>query len=154
MLRTKSAMIATCVPIGQTTAKIVLRSRLASLAHLSEWTHALAQATGLSARCGFRLELVLTETVSNIIEHAYALGDEGVITVLVMCEPGLVVVQVEDDGCPFDPTAAPAHSQPASLEEARIGGLGVHLIRSYTEQWEYRRIDQKNQLRMTIACDD
>ena len=146
-------MIATCVPISQTTAKIVLPNRVVSLTPLSEWAQAVARATGLSARCGFRLELVLTETVTNIIEHAYAEGEEGLITVIVMCEPSLVVVQVVDDGCFFDPTAALAHSQPASLEEAPIGGLGVHLIRSYTEQWEYRRIDQKNQLRMTIACD-
>ena len=107
----------------------------------------------MSARCAFRLELVIVEVVTNIIDYADSPGAAGKITVQVTCEPGRIIAQVDDGGRPFDPTALPAHSQPASLEEAPIGGVGVHLIRSYTQQLEYRRIDQKNQLCMIIPCD-
>ena len=148
-----STMSAPDLFLSQTTAKLVLPNRPAALTQLSEWLQTVARASGLSARCAFHLELVLTETVTNIIDHAYVANSPGVITLLIACEPGRVVAQVEDDGRPFDPTAAPVHTQPASLEQATIGGLGIHMMRSYTQQWEYRRIDQRNQLRMTITCD-
>ncbi len=113
-----------------------------------------ALANKLSGRCAFRLDLVLVETVTNIIEHGSVDDDEcSAIEVQAACDRTRIVAQVEDDGPPFDPTAAPVHRQPASLAEAPVGGLGLHLIRSYTEDWEYRRINQRNRQRMTIVCD-
>ena len=132
----------------------MLPNRRSSLMLLSSWVQEFALANELSGRCAFRLELVLVETVTNIIEHGSVDDDEcSAIEVQVACDRTRIVAQVEDDGPPFDPTAAPVHRQPASLAEAPVGGLGLHLIRSYTEDWEYRRINQRNQQRMTIVCD-
>lgn len=139
---------------GTTTGKIVLSNRRSSLMLLSEWVQDFALANQLSGRCAFRLELVLVETVTNIVEHGTVDDDEcSAIEVQAARSGSSIVVQVEDDGPPFDPTEAPVHRQPASLAEAPVGGLGLHLIRSYTEDWEYRRIHQRNRQRMTIACD-
>lgn len=140
--------------IDKFSAHIVLPSTIDALTHLSEWTQAVVDEQGLSPRCAFRLELILVEAVTNIVEHAGADDADSVITVQVAVKSGYVVVLVEDSERDFDPTAAPEHRQPASLEEARIGGLGIHLIRTYTQQLEYRRIGNKNQLWMTLRCDD
>jgi serine/threonine-protein kinase RsbW len=137
----------------ESSAEIALPIRLTALAELSDWVQALAQAQGLPEGCAFRLELVLAESVTNVIEHGYPPDAEGLIQVRVSCEPGRVVVQLDDAGRPFDPTAAPAHQQPGSLAEAPIGGLGLQLIRSYTEDWSYRRVDERNRQWLTIACD-
>ena len=137
--------------------RIVLANRRSSLTLLSEWVQEFALANGLSGRSTFRLDLVLVETVTNIIEHG-TLGDEfdedecRTIEVQAARRGVRIVVQVDDDGPPFDPTAAPVHQQPASLAEAPVGGLGLHLIRSYTHYWEYQRINQRNRQRMTILC--
>lgn len=144
-----------------TTGSIALPNRRSSLLLLSEWVQEYALANKLSGRCAFRLELVLVETVTNIVEHGingpnvYSSTDYecSVIEIKVDHHQTRIVAQVEDDGPPFDPTAAPVHRQPISLAEAPIGGLGLHLIRSYTEEWEYQRINQRNRQRMTIACD-
>lgn len=136
------------------TGQIELPCTLDALAQLRAWAQAIAVETGLSARCTFRLELVLTEVVTNIVEHSDADPVDGLITVRLAARPECVVVQVEDSEHPFDPTAAPAHRQPTSLDDARVGGLGIHLVRACTQQLEYRRVDNKNQLRMTLICDD
>jgi anti-sigma regulatory factor (Ser/Thr protein kinase) len=136
------------------TARIMLPCTLDALTQLSEWVHSVASENSLSARCTFRLELVLVEAVTNIVEHACAGPAGGAITVQLAIKPGWVVVCVEDSERPFDPTTAPAHRQPASLEDATIGGLGIHLMRAYTQQLEYRRVDDKNQLFMTLSRDD
>lgn len=133
-------------------AHLVLPRHYAGLKHLSCWVQRTASAHCLSARCAFRLELALVETVTNIIEHGGD-DDDTMIEVQIVREAAYVTAQVEDGGLPFDPTAGPTHRRPANLEEAPIGGLGVHLIRAYAQAVEYRRIDQKNQLRLTFPCD-
>jgi serine/threonine-protein kinase RsbW len=134
-------------------SRIVLPNRRSSLTQLSRWVQEFALANEISDRCTFRLELVLIETVTNIIEHGGVDDDEcSAIEVQVACDRSRIVAQVEDDGPPFDPTAAPLHRQPASLADAHVGGLGLHLIRSYTEGWEYRRINERNRQLMTIVC--
>lgn len=135
------------------TNRIVVPSRRASLAQLSRWVHSVAQSGELSARAAFSLELVLAEVVTNLIEHGSAGESDALIEVQVAFASGCAIVQVEDSGPPFNPTVTPVHRRPSTLEDAPIGGLGVHLIRSYTQSWEYRRSDQKNQQRLTIALD-
>lgn len=134
-------------------ATLVLPGSLDALAHLSEWIQGVARKYGLSDRCTFRLELVLVEAVTNIVQYAGAANGDLEIMVEIGCTDERVFVQLEDTGRLFDPTAAPAHVQPQNLDDATIGGLGIHLLRAYTEELEYRRVDQRNQLRMTIACD-
>jgi anti-sigma regulatory factor (Ser/Thr protein kinase) len=46
---------------------------------------------------------------------------------------------VEDDGRAFDPLQAERPPPPVNLEEAPIGGLGIHLIRSMLDECHYRR---------------
>lgn len=138
--------------------RIVLPNRRSSLTLLSEWVQEFALANKLSGRSAFRLEILLVETVTNIIEHGKRDSDFdddecSAIEVQAARSGAHVVVQVEDDGSPFDPTAAPKYRPPATLAEAPVGGLGLHLIRCYTEEWEYRRINQRNRQRMMIACD-
>lgn len=140
--------------IDRFSAHIVLPCTLDALTHLSEWVQAVVDEQGLSPRCAFRLELVLVEAVTNIVEHTCADVADSVITVQLAVKSGYVEALVEDNGRRFDPTAAPEHRQPTSLEEAKIGGWGIHLIRTYTQQLEYRRIGNKNQLWMTLRCDD
>jgi anti-sigma regulatory factor (Ser/Thr protein kinase) len=139
--------------VGATASRIVLPNRRSSIVLLGQWVQNVALANELSGRCAFRLELVLVETVTNIIEHGSVDDECSIVEVQVARDMGRIVAQVDDDGPPFDPTAAPRHRLPASLEETPIGGLGLHLIRAYTNDWEYRRINQRNQQRMTIACD-
>lgn len=124
------------------------------LIRLAECLRGFALANDLSERCTFRLELVLAEVVTNVVEHSGLLAGEAAIRVRVACRAGLLYAEVTDAGRPFDPTAAPRVDQPASLADAAVGGLGIQLVRANVREWEYRRIDGRNRLRMILACDD
>jgi serine/threonine-protein kinase RsbW len=56
---------------------------------------------------------------------------------------------VEDDGPAFDPLLLPAPDVAASLEERKVGGLGVFLVRQMMDAVSYQRVAARNQLRMT-----
>ena len=67
------------------------------------------------------------------------------VVTIAPTEDGLVAC-LEDDGTPFDPTKVAPPQQPTSLADARVGGLGVHLIRKLTTDMHYERIGGRNRL--------
>ena len=57
-----------------------------------------------------------------------------------------LVARIEDNGRQFDPTRAPPPAPAASLEEAKVGDLGIHLMRSFASGMDYERCDGRNRL--------
>ena len=129
-------------PAGQETLQIV--NRFNELQVLSDWVADISERLGLSARVSFQLDLVLTEAVTNVIENAYSDGADHKITVAIAQTPPLIEVQIRDGGQPFNPLDYPEMVKPQSLAEATVGGLGIHLIRSYAQECRYERRGQEN----------
>jgi anti-sigma regulatory factor (Ser/Thr protein kinase) len=132
------------------TRSLVLQNSLDELTKLEQWLKKAANQLGISERSAFRLDLVLAETVTNIIQYAYEDQIVRFITITLQDQPGQIKVRIEDDGQPFDPRQNPDVVLPRHLEEAGEGGLGIHLIRQFTDQWEYQRQDGKNILTLLI----
>ncbi len=53
-----------------------------------------------------------------------------------------------DNGCPFNPLDRPEVDTAIPLDEKPIGGLGVHLMRRFMDELDYRREDGRNVFRM------
>ena len=110
----------------------------------------------LSARAVYAIELVLEEVLSNQFKYAFA-GVEGVAA--TAAEPVGLSVNVtanriellfEDRGMAFDPLQAPAPPSARSIAEARVGGLGLNLVRQFTHLAHYERRDGVNRLTLVI----
>lgn len=72
----------------------------------------------------------MDEACSNIIEHAYAQTPGGEIHIHVHAEPGhRIVITLIDTGEPFDPQAVPVHDPQSCLDDSKVGGLGLFLMR-------------------------
>lgn len=134
-------------------SRLTLRNEHSQLADLGEWLEALAAGKGLPAQAAFRLDLVLTEAVTNVMDHARRPDLAGSIELACAILDDRILVKVIDDGPPFDPTARAPVILPSTLEEAEPGGLGIHLMRQYTSDMEYRREDDCNVLRMTLPLE-
>ena len=65
-------------------------------------------------------------------------------------EEDALTIDIIDDGLPFNPlTEGPSVDVNAPIEERRIGGLGIHLVRSMMDDLSYRRENGKNHLTLT-----
>ena len=64
-----------------------------------------------------------------------------------------VVVEMEDDARPFDPTQPTTIDLTADLQHRKIGGLGLHFVRRAMDEMTYRRTDRHNRLRMKKRID-
>jgi anti-sigma regulatory factor (Ser/Thr protein kinase) len=127
---------------------LTLDSTLASAGKGSEWARALAERSGLPEEQVGALDLCIIELVSNIVMHSYR-GSPGEIRLDLELDDDGAMLTITDNGPAFDPLSVPMPAVPASLEEAKIGGNGIHLVRSSADACLYRRRDGRN---IFIAC--
>jgi anti-sigma regulatory factor (Ser/Thr protein kinase) len=97
-----------------------------------------------NARVLNRLEVIFEELVSNIIRYGFSTGSRQSICVTVAEEPGVITLTFEDDGIPFDPLQAPAPEPFTSIENAKIGGQGIALIRKFSTSLCYEKLARRH----------
>jgi anti-sigma regulatory factor (Ser/Thr protein kinase) len=92
-------------------------------------------------------DLALEEYLTNLMNYAFADNREHQIKVRLTVDSDFII-EVEDDGPPFNPLEVPAVDTSVPLEQRPIGGLGIHLMRRFMDQIEYRSEGGANVLRM------
>ncbi|HEX4095081.1 MAG TPA: ATP-binding protein [Caulobacteraceae bacterium] len=107
----------------------------------------------LSARAQNRLEVIFEELVSNIVRYGMRPGHDQSILVTVAAQAGVIRLTIEDDGLPFDPFSLAEPPAPRSLEEVRIGGLGIPLVRRLAASTAYERDPQSPLWAEMVGCD-
>ena len=130
--------------------RLLLHRDLAELERLAVWIDGWAMRD-LSASLSFAVQVCLEEAVANIIMYSTTKDDRLEIVVEVEREDQSVVARIEDNGSAFDPTQVPRPPVPASLAEANIGNVGIHLMRSFASGMHYERRDSRNRLTMRFV---
>lgn len=106
-----------------------------------------AEAAGLATAQGIHLELAVEEALVNVFNYAYAgQNPPGAVTCQVMTAADSLTVEIVDEGPPFDPLARPDPDITLDLEDRQPGGLGILMIRQFTDDVAYRREDGRNVL--------
>lgn len=134
--------------MGYKQIRIVLRNDLSEIAKLHQELESFGQKCSLSSKTLFELNLILEEVLANVISYAY--GDNQLHEIVVRADlrDGELVIEVEDDGRPFNPLQIPPPDLDRPLEQRNVGGLGLHLVRELTSSIEYNRREEKNHLVM------
>ncbi|MDO9314256.1 MAG: ATP-binding protein [Burkholderiaceae bacterium] len=104
-----------------------------------------------SAQLLFNVELILEESLMNVIWHAFPDKEAHPITLNVRVEAEDIVMRFEDDGIAFDPLLAPAPTPPTSIDKAVPGGLGLMLVRKFARSVAYERHAGRNCLTVRVA---
>jgi anti-sigma regulatory factor (Ser/Thr protein kinase) len=136
-------------PMGEAIV-VELNNNLSEIARLARIVNDFAQRHQIEAQTTRNMNLALDEILTNIISYGYDAGGEHRIIARFSLERGNWTVEVEDDGKPFNPLDAREPDTNQSLEERRIGGLGIHLVRKNVDELEYRRQKDKNILVMKL----
>ncbi len=91
--------------------------------------------------------LALEEIVSNVILHGGGLTEtaQATIKVVVSLQDAALHGEIIDGGARFDPfSGAPEPDLTGKLDERRLGGLGVHIVKRVTDGYSYERRDNLN----------
>jgi anti-sigma regulatory factor (Ser/Thr protein kinase) len=124
-------------------------SDAAQLPILTQFLQEFWSAADLPPAETVTFELALEEIFMKVVMHGSPAGRVPRVDVsLALCD-GCLTLMIEDDGPSFDPLLLAAPDVTASLEERRVGGLGVYLVRQMMDAVSYRRLGGHNQLSMT-----
>jgi anti-sigma regulatory factor (Ser/Thr protein kinase) len=93
--------------------------------------------------------LAIEEVVTNCIEYGYDDDDEHTIVIVLSIIDGSLIMEVIDDGHPFDPLNQPAPDFSLDVQDRPIGGLGIYLLRKLADHISYERRDGTNRLTLT-----
>ncbi len=108
-----------------------------------------AEAWGLHPQRLMQLELAVEEAVVNICLYAYEVPP-GELLVRVDSGEERFLVELVDEGVPFDPLAVEEPDLRAPAGERQIGGLGIFLVRRVMDEVAYNRDGSSNILRLVI----
>jgi serine/threonine-protein kinase RsbW len=87
--------------------------------------------------CMGDLVQAVDEAASNIIRHGYR-GRLGTIELTAELVGDDIVITLQDEAPPFDPTAVPSPDLSIHPGQRTPGGMGIHLIRHAVDRFEHR----------------
>ncbi len=95
------------------------------------------------------LLIMLEELHTNLVKYAYAPdGPRGSASVSLDIRDGSLILDVVDDGQPFDPLSHTASHLEFDLADRPVGGLGLHMIQQLSHAASYWHEDGRNHLRL------
>jgi anti-sigma regulatory factor (Ser/Thr protein kinase) len=130
-----------------------LKSSLSELDKLCQNVEKFGHTIGLSKKFIFEINLALDELFTNIISYGFKDDEEHVIKITILPQNDTLCLCIEDDGIPFNPAEVQEPDLKCSIEECKIGGLGIHLAKNLMDEVCYERCGDKNilTLKKTIA---
>lgn len=142
--------------VSQERLNLRIANDLAELTRVAESVEEFCANLAISAGYAFKLNVAIEELLTNTISYGY--GDDAgrhEIAIDIKREGETIVTELSDDARPFDPLNAPAPDLDSAIEERRIGGLGVHLVKTLMDDVGYCYRDGRNHitLRKKIGAD-
>jgi serine/threonine-protein kinase RsbW len=108
--------------------RLRIAADLGRLADVRLLVRDVATSSQAPAACMDDLVQAVDEAASNVIRHGYG-GSSGWIDVAAELVDDRIVITLEDEAPPFDPTTAPEPDMAVPPGRRRPGGMGIHLIR-------------------------
>lgn len=126
--------------------RFVMSNDMAELRRMTQWLQGSSKAAGIAPDIVRLLDQCANEAVVNIISYAYEDAKRHDIALELNKTALGACLVIRDDGRPFNMLEAPEREQAASLADAQVGGLGIHLIRRLMSRCDYRREGGNNVL--------
>src|SRR5262245_28244538 len=136
---------------------MVARQSRQFMADMKVLPDVMAFAAAASGEAGFEgvarlfVEVIIEELFTNSVVHGYGGDSSQPVWVSVAEENGKLSLTYEDAAPSYNPLAPAAPDLEAPVEERRVGGLGIPLVKALSESVTYDRYDGRNRLTLIIT---
>ena len=117
---------------------------IATIPQLKDFVDTVAKEAGMEEMETMTLNLAIEEAVVNVMNYAYPKGTTGSVDIETTLDNGCITFVISDSGMAFDPTAKEEPDTTLTAEERPIGGLGIFLVRQFTDAVGYERREDRN----------
>ena len=130
--------------MGKVNLTIKLKNRLNELDKLKAAVSKMSATITCTKRNSKEINLILEELFTNVVNHSFNDDKEHDIDLSLSCDEKSLIIRMEDDGKPFDVTAAAAPDTKCAIEKRCVGGLGIHFVKHFIDDCKYYRKKGKN----------
>jgi len=124
--------------------KLLLPAKLENLELLMSFIKNSAEKQGFSLKNINEIQIATEEPIVNIISYAYP-DKNGNIEITCSGRKGKgLVIEIVDWGVPFDPMSMPEPDIDAPMDDRKIGGLGIYIMRKLMDEVNYERMENQN----------
>lgn len=119
---------------------LILQATMDEIDRLKPFVTDAASQAGIDAKETKRLRAAVEEAVANIINY----GQATTITLKAEKTAGQLIITIDDDGLPFDPTQESPTDLSVPTDQRPPGGMGILMIQRMTDRQTYQRVDERN----------
>jgi len=126
---------------------LTVPAQLEMIESICDAVDSAAAAAGFDERARYSCQLAASEACENIVKHGYGERTSGEIEARLSASPNDLTIELIDSARPFNP-ANPPSTQPWSVDDPPVGGLGLLIIHRVMDEVEYERSQGQNRLLM------
>jgi anti-sigma regulatory factor (Ser/Thr protein kinase) len=134
--------------MGPISKQLVLKNAISEIRVLSNTVKEFCKENSLSGEITHDIHLALEEIFSNIVFYGFCDQDKHQIAISLSLGNNTLVLEIKDDGIPFNPLEFKTPDLEIPIEERVIGGMGIHIASGLMDEIEYFRKQNKNILVM------
>lgn len=141
-----------CVEYGaapEMSASKIFPARLDQLEEAQAFVHAELSRRNCPIGVQNKIDICIEELFVNVANYAYPEATEDTpgrvrVAYIYHPDPQGITIEISDEGTPFDPLAKDDPQAPNSIEEAKIGGLGIFMTKTIADDISYTYRDNCN----------
>jgi serine/threonine-protein kinase RsbW len=130
-------------------ANLVIGNIIAEMEKVVDFVDRFGAARAIPQAVINDLNLCLDELLNNTISYGYEDQGSHSIEIDLSVENDLLIAKIQDDAIPFDPRKAAFAVPDGTLQTRRIGGLGVHFVKTLMDELGYMRVGRHNVVTIT-----
>jgi serine/threonine-protein kinase RsbW len=127
--------------------EMTIESDSSKIPSISDSLEEVMHTHGFSSEDILDTQLAVEEIITNIINHGYK-NAGGEIVIYCRINGNQTEVRIRDDAPRFDPLSLPEPELDGTIENRKIGGLGIFLVRQVMDEISYRYENGQNILVM------
>jgi serine/threonine-protein kinase RsbW len=136
--------------MAQCPAKIKVPAKMEFLYPLLDFIVSCAEGQRFGLSRILEVELVMEEILVNIFSYAYPDRSGEVEIVCQSADEGNLLIEIADEGVPFNILTQKDPDPKAGIEERSIGGLGIYFVKQLVQEIQYQRENGRNILTLRI----
>ena len=133
--------------------RVAIPAELSMVGELSRQVEEFGGAAGLPDGTVYVINLALDELITNCVEHGFAGVASPEIHITLRVADHAVILVMEDNGQPFDPTQETDADVTSALEDRPVGGLGLFLVKNFADRMAYAFVNGRNRLTLEHDLD-
>ena len=121
-------------------SRLCMRAVMDEIDRLKPFVLGVASQAGVDPKETKRIRGAVEEAVANVIHY----GQATTITIQARKDDGQLIITIDDDGLPFDPTQGSATDLSIPANQRPPGGMGILMLQRMTDGLSYQRTDGHN----------